>query len=353
MRTEKEGRLLSENCCHHLWTALLCAGLREVMDLVAVRLQAGETEEAFNVLSRVLRCSEWKYVSKGNASAVKQAMQLVCLLSAALDKEPSPAGGKEGIERFATGVMDCFNGCGLPDTDVAKGLAAAAGALSSEAFSESLVALLSASALTPNGMEPCLAAVAAARPPALQQRLMAAVMASVLPGGKLSASLQRDACAALASALCGGSPYLPAPLVDPLLGPFAAALLAHEGCPSILREVLQREAVQKVAYDECIAALVRRRIKQVESWTAHGPPDSWEQPGAWLPELPDIQAFLRGPEMELQVGQPSSHTSFFDCPMLVGGEANNVCLHPMLPAVCVSGLEGQRCMAEEPCCSVQ
>ncbi len=177
-----------------------------------------------------------------------------------------------------------------------------AAALSSEAFNISLVELLAEAAPIPNEMGPCLAAVGAARPPALQQRLMEAVMGSVLPGGQLSAKLGRDACGALAEALCGGSPNLPGHLVDPFLGPFAAALLAHEGCPSLLHDVLQRETVQAAACDECIAALVKKRVGQVESWTTHGPPDSWEQPGAWLPELPDIQAFLRGPEKELKVG---------------------------------------------------
>jgi hypothetical protein len=204
------------------------------MDLVAVRLQAGETEEAFSVLSQVLE--------KGlvfSAQHVKQAMQLVSLLSAALDTGPAPAVGKAAVERFAINVAGCLKGHGLRDMDVANGLAVAAAAVSSEAFNEVLVSLLSESALTPNGMESCLAAVEAARPLALQQRMMAAIMGRVLPGGQLSASLGRDACGMLASALCGGPPHLPAPLVDPLLGPFAAALLAHDGCPSILREVLQ------------------------------------------------------------------------------------------------------------------
>jgi hypothetical protein len=184
--------------------------------------------------------------------------------------------------------------------DVAKSLGAAAAALSSEAFNKWLVALQSQYA--PAHSQLCLAMVAAAHLPALQQRMMEAVMGSVLSGGKLSASLGRDACGALAEALCGGSPNLPGQLVDPFLGPFAAALLAHEGCPSLLREVLQQEAVQAAACDERIAPLVRKRVGQVEIWTARGPPGSWEQPGAWLPELPDIQAFLRGPEKELKVG---------------------------------------------------
>jgi hypothetical protein len=255
------------------------------MDLVAVRLQAGKTEEAFNVLPQVLSASNRENWRFRRASAVKQAMQLVCLLSAALGKGLAPAESRTVLERFATGVAGRLKEHGLPDEDgehAAKSLSVAAAALSSEAFDNSLVALLSESALRPNQMEACLAAVGAARPPALQQRMMEAVMGSVLPWGQLSASLERDACAALASALCGGPPHLPQTLVDPFLGPFAAALLAHKGCPSILREVLQKEAVQEMAYDECIAALVRKRIGQVES---------------------DIQAFLRDREASQKVGQ--------------------------------------------------
>jgi hypothetical protein len=308
--------------------------MREVMDLVAVRLQAGETEEAFSVLSQVTSSadsffdrttssvySRWKF--SDNASAFKQAVQLISLLCAALDNGPAPAASKAALERFAKGVMDRLivsityvGGSqlpsfpkaidGVPDEDMVTRLAAAAAAVSSEAFDKYLVALVSALSINRMrrslALELCLAAVKAARPPTLQQRLMEAVMSNVIQG-RLSASLERDAFGVLASALCGGSPHLPAPLVDPLLGPFAAALLAHEGCPSILREVLQKEAVQAMACDESIAALVRKRIGQLERWTAHGPPGSWEQPGAWLPELPDIQAFLRGPEKELKVGQ--------------------------------------------------
>jgi hypothetical protein len=71
------------------------------MDLVAVRLQAGETEEAFNVLSQALSSEE--ALSCENPYT-EQAMQLVSLLSAALDKGPAPAEGKALLERFASGV---------------------------------------------------------------------------------------------------------------------------------------------------------------------------------------------------------------------------------------------------------
>ncbi len=271
--------------------------------MVAVRLQAGETEEAFSALTEALRiASDTKWQIFGGVSAVKQAMQLICLLSAELDKGPAPAGGKALLERFAMGVAEYLMEHGVADEDAAESLAVAAAALGSQAFNDSLVALLSQFDLILTEMKACLAAVAAARPPALQQRMMEAVMGSVLPGGKLSAKLERDACRVLVSALCGGPPHLPVDLVEPLLDPFATALLAHEGCPSILREVLQEEAVQALAADVRISPLVKKRMGLVEAWTAHGPPGSWEQPGAWLPELPDIQAFLRGPEKEMKVG---------------------------------------------------
>ncbi len=78
------------------------------MALVAVRLQAGETEEAFSALTEALRiASDTKWQIFGGVSAVKQAMQLICLLSAG-------QGARTSWGQGPTGAL-CHGCGGVPD----------------------------------------------------------------------------------------------------------------------------------------------------------------------------------------------------------------------------------------------